>query len=405
MAEQWLRTVLAELYKKSTTTRAEILTRTGLNPASASHAFQHLIHYGVVLKIGELHSRAGRRRELLRLNPEAAYVVAVDLEASPIRFALTNLVGDIRCRWEEEVDSRRMLDIGRIANGVEMVSRTLSGTERERVLAVGISRPGVADGDGLVTAVNLGWKDFPLEKNLASVLTLPFFVENSARTFVLAERWHGRAQNRDNCVYIEVGKGVGAGVVVDGQFFAGHTQMEFGHITVDPAATDLCKCGKRGCLEAITSSASLMRQYAEQQGGDAGSWASVGEIIERARQGEAAATAVVDRAARTLGLAMSHLVALFNPELLILGGYVVSAEDVFVPRIREEMERHVRPWMGKYELSVSGLGVDIGLKGAASRAFYGVLNDSGLLKQLCYLEQARHAPKRRSVRARGRKAS
>jgi predicted NBD/HSP70 family sugar kinase len=107
----------------------------------------------------------------------------------------------------------------------------------------------------------------------------------------------------------------------------------------------------------------------------------------------------VDRVASILGYATSHLVAVFSPELIIFGGYVVPAEDVFLPRIRQEMEKHVRPWMGDFELAVSSLGTDIGLKGAASRAFYGILEDSELLKKLARLDPAR-SPRRASSRSR-----
>lgn len=384
VAEQWVRTILAALYRESTTTRAEILKLTGLNPASASHAFQQLVKAGVVLKIGELHSKAGRRRELLRLNPEAGYLVAVDLEASPIRFALTNLVGDIRFRWEEEVDWRKNLDVSRIVNGVQVVCRSLHPDQFRRVLAVGISRPGVRDAQGNVTAVNLGWHRFSLEQQLRETLELPFFIENTARSFVLAEHQHGRAQHSEHCIYVEIGKGVGAGVVLDGSFF--ERKVEFGHLTVDLNASDPCRCGKIGCIEAITSGPNLVRQYLEQVGAvDTGS-VSVAEVLERARRADPVALSVVDRVASTLALGISHLIILFDPELIILGGYVPAAEDLFMPRIRKQLQRHIKDWMFRdCELTVSGLGADIGLKGAASRAFYSVVADSTLLAKLCRL--------------------
>ena len=127
------------MYKQPTTTRGEILRVTGLNAASLSHTLGHLISAGVVIRVGELDSKAGRPRDLLRLNPEAAYFVAIDLEASPVRFAITNFLGDIRYRWEEEVDRREATDVASIAKGVEMVCRPLSKAEREVLLAIGIS--------------------------------------------------------------------------------------------------------------------------------------------------------------------------------------------------------------------------------------------------------------------------
>jgi predicted NBD/HSP70 family sugar kinase len=385
--DQWLQTVLMTMYKQPTTTRGEILRVTGLNPASLSHTLGHLISAGVVIRVGELDSKAGRPRDLLRLNPEAAYFVAIDLEASPVRFAITNFLGDIRYRWEEDVDRREATDVASIAKGVEMVCRALSKAEREVLLAIGISRPGVVDQQGRITSVNLGWRQFPLSKKLAGVLSLPIFEENTARAYVLAEHWQGRARDSQDCAYIEVGKGVGAGIVSGGKFFQGRTQVELGHLTIDPNATDLCKCGKTGCLEAIASSSNVVRQYLQKvRSLQAPATLAVGDIIERARRNDPHALAVIDRVARALGLGLSYLVAIFNPELFILGGYVIAAEDLILPRIRKELDSQVRDWMGAYELAVSNLGVDIGLKGGSSRAFYGVVSDGSLLRRLCRID-------------------
>lgn len=398
ITEQWLRVIIEALYQQSSTTRSEILGKTGLNPASVSHALRHLIEAGVALKTGQLESKAGRRRELLRLNPEAGYLLAIDLEASPIRFALTNLLGDIRNRWEEHSVPGAPLNLAQVANGIKMVCQALPTGQRAPLLAAGVSTPGISDDAGRVTAVNLGWEQFPLEHELSKALSLPFFVENSARSYVMAERSHGRGQHRNDVIYFEVGRGVGAGIVSNGNYYGGRTQVEFGHITVDRGAPDLCKCGKTGCLEAITSAPSVVRQYLERNGsGRRKKGLTVGAVVDLARQKDPVAEAVVDRVASTLGYAASHLVAIFSPELIIFGGYIVSAEDVFLPRIRQELEKHVRPWMGRCELAVSALGTDIGLKGAASRAFYGVLQDSQLLRRLAGLDA--DGPKGRRSRA------
>src|SRR6266851_7005163 len=98
IADQWLRDILLALYQRQDVTRAEILEDTGLNPASLSHALRFLLRQGTVLKVGDLESNGGRRREVFNLNPEAAYFVGVDLEGQSIRFALTNFLGDIRYR-------------------------------------------------------------------------------------------------------------------------------------------------------------------------------------------------------------------------------------------------------------------------------------------------------------------
>lgn len=104
VSDQWLKSILLTLYQRPAITREEIVRSTGLNPASVSQTLQHLSSSGTIVKVGELKSSGGRRREVLKLNPEAGYFIAVDLERSRIRYALTNLVGDTRYRWEQELD-------------------------------------------------------------------------------------------------------------------------------------------------------------------------------------------------------------------------------------------------------------------------------------------------------------
>jgi len=370
------------MYRRPTITRGEILKATGLNPASLSHCLKQLMEAGVVLRVGELGSKPGRPADVLRLDSEAAFFVAVDLEASPIRFAVTNLLGEIRYRWEEG-DPAHAMDVGLIARGVERVCRPMSDSEREAILAIAICRPGVADAEGRVTAVNLGWRQFPFEEKVAAVLPKPVFVENGSRAYVLAEHWLGCARNVRNCIYVEVGKGVGGEILSEGQFFNGRSQVEFGHITVEPKAPDLCKCSRAGCLEAISSASNIVRQYLERVDKAQPGTVTVSDVIQWARGGDRHAKAVLDRAVKALALGLSYLMAIFNPELFILGGYFVGADDLLLPGLRAELARYEREWTKPYEVVVSQLGMDIGLRGASALAFYRALDDSTLLHRLC----------------------
>jgi len=385
--EQWLSSILLTIYQNAAITREQIVQSTGLNPASVSQALQHLLRRGTIVKVGELKSRGGRRREVLKLNPEAGYFIAVDLERSRARYALTNLVGDIRYRWEQELEFGKGVAMADLLRGIEMVQRNLVPWQQSRLLAVGISCPGFMQQDGLVTAVNLGWRNFPLAEKLAEVTSLPLFLHTACHVYVLAERRLGRAQGCDNCIYIEVGKGIGAGIVIDGRYLDGRDRMagEFGHITIEPEAKDLCNCGKRGCLEAIASSSSIVRQYSELAGPSAAgnNHIRLSDIFENARKGDANALAVIDRASKALAMGISHLILLFNPALIVLGGDLLLGEDLLVPRIKREMSAHLPEFTKETEVTVTGLGLDIGLKGAAFLAFQNSVSDHELMTKLC----------------------
>jgi predicted NBD/HSP70 family sugar kinase len=388
IADQWLRNILGLLYQRRSATRGEITQSTGLNPASVSHSLRYLTHNGTILKVGELKSDGGRRREVIKLNEEAAYFVAVDLEGSRIRFAFTNFVGEIRYRWEEDIEFGTPLDVRRVVHGVQTVLGNLALSQRSRIIAIGVSCAGIISKSSHVTAFNLGWHKFPLLAEMGKRVDIPIFLEHAHRTCILAERWLGCAQNSNNCAYIMVGNGIGASIYADGRPLGGRDQMagELGHIVIDPHAPDRCNCGKFGCLEAIASSPNIWRQYAEKTGRPVRHMlgSKVVEVFERARQKDPVALAVLNRAAEALGSALASLTNLMNPELIILGGDLVGGADVLLHRIVEHLNRRAIPdFLEGLQVRVSSLGPDIGLMGAASLAFRSSLLDPKLLRKIC----------------------
>jgi predicted NBD/HSP70 family sugar kinase len=385
--DQWLSSILLSMYQRPAVTREEIIRSTHLNGGSVSQALRYMMDSATILKIGELKSKAGRRRDVLKLNPEAGYFIAVDLETARIRYALTSLVGDIRFRWEQELDYGQGPDIANLLVGINMVRRNLEPWQQSRVLGIGIACPGMLESDRLVTAVNLGWEKFPLLDKLADAISIPVYLGASCRAYVLAEQGVGSARNTSNCVYVELGKGIGAGIVVDRQYLEGNRHMagEFGHITIDPSSDSQCNCGKRGCLEALASISSIVRQYARLAGIPAleRDGTHVSEVFEKARHGDPNALKVLDTVVKAVGLGISHLVLLFNPALVILGGELLLGEDLLLPGIKREVAKHLPAFWGPPpEVIVTTLGMDIGLKGSALLAFRNSIANVDSLKKL-----------------------
>lgn len=393
IADQWLRDILRALYQRRDMTRSEIIQGTGLNAASVSHALRHLLHAGTVVRVGDLQSSGGRKPEVLNLNGEAAYFVGVDLEGHRIRFGLASLIGDIRYRWEHDLEVGQPLDGDKLFEGIRKVLKYLDPKQMGRVLAIGVSFPGLLDQQGRLTAVNLGWHKFPLlgelQEKAAKYLdaALPVFLEPDRHSCVRAERWLGCAQQHDDGLFVISERGIGVGIFLGGRMVEGFRDMagEIGHWVIDPAAEDKCNCGKQGCLESIASSDNIVRQYAARSSrplpsGDL----KIHDIYERARGGDDVARAVLMRAGKAWGLALSYVVNLLNPEIIILGGDLIDGEDVLVPVIQEEIQRHALPDLTRdLKIVVSGLGLDIRLKGACSLAFRRAIADPGLLKKMC----------------------
>ncbi len=392
VSKRWLRDILATLYRIRPATRADVASHAKLNNASVSRGLQQLVDAGIIRKVGKLDSEGGRPREIISLEPAAGTFIAMDLEGVTVRCTLTDLLGNMHVRWEERVSLGQALPIERVFAGIDLVMRDATPTQRERVQAIGVSFPGLLDEQGCLTAVNLGWHGVPLERLLRERYRLPVFLERDEATCIRAERSHGLAKHARDWMYLIVSNGIGVGFVVDGRHISGHTNMsgELGHVTVDPHSPVQCQCGKYGCLESIASTPAILRQYGELTGHTLSSLAgiSLAEIFERARRGDVSAVAVVQRAGKALGFTLSHAVNLLNPELILLGGDIVSGEDLIIPLIRSEIERHALPQLASaVSFAASDLGPDIRLRGAASLAFHRCLRDPSLLDRLCHVPQ------------------
>jgi len=385
VANLWLQEILRLLYKRRTATRSDIIQATGLNPASVSQALRFLLDRGTVLKVGEIQSNGGRPSHVVSLNPEAGYFAAVDLEGRRLRFALSNFVGDIRYRWEEDFDQGEQLRVDKLKVGVSRILENLSDAQRSRVLAVGVSYPGLLDSEGRLTAFNLGWREFPFLTKLQEALHLPVFAEHDKHSCVLAERWLGCAQDYRHGLFVIVERGIGVGVFFDGAPVDGWRGMvgELGHFTIDPDADDLCGCGRRGCVESIASSGNIVRQYQEQRG-QTDVLLRVTDVFEQARRGDEVAKAVLDRAGKALGRALSYAIQFVNPEIIIFGGDIIAGEDVLLPIVTDEIIRCTLPEvLGGVKITVSSLGLDIRLRGAVSMAFRTSLQNPELLERMC----------------------
>jgi predicted NBD/HSP70 family sugar kinase len=385
IADEWLRQILSLLYQRRNLSRAEIIETTGLNAASVSHALRYLLTSGVLYKSGNCDAGTGRRREVFTLNAEAGYFVAIDLEGDRLRFGLTNFLGDIRCRWERSLRFREPLLTEQVVEGVRRVTKDLSTSQFSRVMAVGVSYPGLLDHEGRLSAVNLGWTQVPLLAVLKEAFHWPVFMERDKETCLHAENWLGAAKGCSNALFLIVEGGIGMGILADNKYLLGARGFsgEIGHCKFTPGAEDICNCGQKGCLEAIASGMNIARQYAEHTGTQSSALNFV-EVLEKARCGDSVALSIFERAGRAIGSALSTAISLLNPEMVIVGGDLITAEDVMLPIIQDQIRQQTRPRsLETVKIVVSGLGLDIRLKGTASLAFRNMLETSELIQKMC----------------------
>lgn len=328
--------------------RAEIARRTGLSPATVTSICTKLIAQNLVLEKAAGDSSGGRPPILLVINPKGGYVIGIKLTETHAICALTDLEAYILAKSSLPLSGHDPVQV------VEDLAQMLPSFIREQkipkkqLLGVGVGLAGIIDAEkGILRQSPIyGWSNVPLRDMLQSKLHIPVYIENDVNTLTLTERWFGPGQGVDNFLTVTVGRGVGLGIVANGQFYRGQTggAGEFGHITINPNGP-LCACGKRGCLEAYIGDPGLIRsaQEAAARGELPDSIRDVDALLALAQSGNSTAVQIFDQAGRILGIGIATLINLFNPKKIIISGEGTREGDfLFVP-MKESIQQNTMP--------------------------------------------------------------
>lgn len=277
-------------------------------------------------------------------------VIGMDVGGSKIRMARVTMRGRILGSVvEQRVISRQKHSLIRQVAGMvrEMVS---AGQGRPRAVGVGVPGFMLKESGVIYASPNFpGWHLIPFRSLLRSSLRLPLTVENDANAAALGEAWKGRGRNVKTMLYLGLGTGVGGGVVLNGRLLHGSDGLagELGHITVDPHGP-ICGCGNSGCLEAYASATAIVRAYLEvkreRRIRPSRMPPTAAELSQAARAGDKAARAVFVGAGIALGIAVASLINIFNPQMVVIGGGVAEAWDLFAPAMKAQLVRRaIRP--------------------------------------------------------------
>ena len=351
--------------------RAEIARRTGLSPATLTSVTAELISQNLVIEKEAGDSSGGRRPILLVINPKGGYVVGIKLTEDHAIFALTDLDATVIAKSSMELmhhQPDRVVD-----DLAKMVTQFIQeqGIAKKQLLGVGLGLSGIVDAErGILRQSPIyGWKDLPLQNLLQRKLRIPTYIENDVNTLTLTEKWFGHGLQLDNFLIVTVGRGIGMGIVVNGQFYHGQSggAGEFGHTVIEPDGL-VCACGKRGCLEAYVGDPGLVRaaQEAGIYGQDIPPVQNVDELLTYARQGNPVAVGIYANAGHKLGLGIANLINLFDPKKIIISGEGTCAGDLLFVPMKESIRENTMP--GMYDpqtVEIAEWGDDAWARGAA----------------------------------------
>ena len=341
-------TVLTELLLGGPLSRNDLSRLTGLSSATVSNVTGELIEDRILIEAGFVDSNGGRPRTVLRLNSGYADVIGIDVGDAGAKVELFDLSLARRAGADRPLPARPdPIDAARaVAAGIRDVLRE-AATSEATVLGVGIGLPGIVEqGETvLVHAATIGWHGVPFAELVrAEGITLPLYLDNCAKTQGRAELWFGAGRGHRQVVVALVGSGVGADVVIDGTTYSGASSSagEWGHTTIVYGGRQ-CRCGARGCLEAYVGALGILDRY---RGAVAERAEAVDEIVSLDELIAAAgrpgtATRVLEETAGYLGAGIADLINLFNPELVVLGGWAgLALGDRLLPRIRDAARAH-----------------------------------------------------------------
>jgi glucokinase-like ROK family protein len=375
-------TVLDFVRTHGSTTRPALVHATGLSRAVVTQRVTELLDYGLLVE-GELgQSTGGRAPRLLRFPADAGHLLVADLGATSVDVALADLSGTILAHLQEPsaISAGPEAVLDRVE---ELFTQTIAaaGPVPGALWGIGIGVPGPVEFDSgrpVAPPIMPGWDRYAVRERFAEH-NVPVWVDNDVNVMALGERRAGIARGHDNVVFVKIGTGIGAGIVVNGSLHRGAQGCagDVGHmqVTDDPAV--VCRCGNIGCLEALAGGGALGRDAeAAARDGRSPFLAAVldekgsleaADVARGASHGDPTCVELLTNAGRLVGHMLASVVNFFNPSLVVIGGGVASAGDQLLATIRETVYRRSLP-LATRELVVkrSALGDRAGVVGAAA---------------------------------------
>jgi glucokinase-like ROK family protein len=368
--------VLKTIFSHEKISRADIARLTHLTRSTVSDIVADLIAGGLVSEIGVGQSQVGKNPILLSLIEDSRWLIGLDLARNQFRGAIVNLRGRIRELVTIPVNEGSGVDALPLV--YQILDQLIGGTTRP-LSGIGVGAPGLVNtSEGIVVdAVNINWKDLPLTRLLEQRYHLPVSILNDCHAAAIGEQTYGKDfQNDENLVLINVHHGIGAGIVINREIFQGDGGFagEIGHIVALQENGELCRCGKRGCLETVASAKALINRAQEMARQDPGCrlarearGINLDTIEEAFKAGDPCTSALVLETATHLGLAISNLIGILNIQKVVLEGNMTRFGTVWLDQIRTVMMNHsLDRLLDKTRVEIGQLGENATILGATA---------------------------------------
>ena len=384
------RIILNLIRQKKQISRSEIAKKTGLTAPSITRIVDSLVHNDELVEyIGPGHSNGGRPPLMVKFKSEKNYIIGIDLGATYIRGCMVDLYGNFisEVQVPTEIDQGFAFIIEKL---VSIINKLESRKEASaKIWGVGIGVAGLVNSNtGIIeSSPDFKWYNVNLHEKLKDKIDLPFFYDNSTRLMALGELDFGNKKNLKNFAVINVGYGIAAGLVIEGNLVNGHKGFagEFGHISVDTDSKVQCKCGMYGCLEALASGnrianlgemvlkndqSELLKELCHNNKNHV-----TAEIVSRAaRQGDPESQKIYDEITEYLCKGIGTIANLLNPETIFIGGGISLNGKFFFDLLNNKKSKYFLEPNQDIKIQPSSFGDQATSMGAVSLVLEKILN-------------------------------
>ena len=348
--------VLKLIREKEVISIGEITRQTDLTAPSVFRLVKQLMeNEGLVKLSGVGPSKGGRPPVIYEFNGSEKFIIGIDVGATYIRAVLANLKAEILYEVQLLTEKEKGYN-SVISKLTDLINRLLNrqDTNSGNIIGIGIGVAGLIDKNKkrINFSPDFKWENVDFHGDLSKEFNIPVYLDNSTRLMALGELGYGIGKNCDNFIVINVGYGIAAGIVVNGETISGcfgHSG-EFGHMTINPASDIICDCGRKGCIESLSSGRRIAEMGRERVSESAGLNDLCNGDIEKidakmvadaTRLGDKVAGEILDTAICNLSIGIRNLVNLLDPEKLLIGGGVSLSGAIFFDRLSRCMETNL----------------------------------------------------------------
>jgi glucokinase len=321
-----------------------------------------------------------------QVSVDESFVIGIDIGGTKVAVGLVDGSAQIRCQTRSPMvpDGDAAAGLAAVLSAVNSISASSGNGEQKSIRGIGICSPGPLDPETgvVINPPNLPcWRNFPLATKIAQIYGVPVKIDNDANGAALAEAHWGAGRGYRNVFYITIGTGIGTGIVLDGNIYHGRTgaAAEGGHISIDYRGPQ-CRCGKRGCIEALVSGPAIAQRARTKLMSMGGRSSAIldlangkvevvtSDMIDRANTaGDAIAREILLETVELLSLWLGNIVDLLEPDVMIMGGGVATMLSPFFDEVRNRLPRCcVNSRCQEIPLLRARYGADSGILGAAS---------------------------------------